>query len=93
MTCRWRQLPGRIPSKEELAARIAQLERCLDAGGCTLLERSELAEGLGGLLKRALQLSAMSRADALDVSMQVGAHSKHHHIEHGCNVSHFMHGG
>ncbi|KAK9842003.1 hypothetical protein WJX81_003691 [Elliptochloris bilobata] len=71
---RWRQLPGRVPSKEELAARIAQLQRCLDAGAGVFLERCELAEGMGGLTSHALRLAAAGRADALEVCMQVNEH-------------------
>lgn len=69
---RWRQLPGRVPGREELAARLAQLLRALDAGRGALAERGELAAGRAALVQRALCLAAGGRADAQELGAQVG---------------------
>eukprot|EP00891_Asterochloris_glomerata_P000195 jgi/Astpho2/195/fgenesh1_pg.00009_%23_1_t len=62
---RWRRLEGKIPDREELCAKISQLEERLHGRREALLEKDLILEELGGLSDRLRSLAAEGREDTL----------------------------
>jgi len=68
---RWRRLEGKIPDKEELVAKINQLEERLNDKKEQLLEKELILEEVSSLAGRLRQQAAEGRADTLELAKRV----------------------
>jgi len=68
---RWRRLEGKIPDKEELTAKINQLEERLNDKKEQLLEKELILEEVSSLADRLRQQAAEGRADTLELAKRV----------------------
>mmetsp|Transcript_41285 Transcript_41285/g.78920 ORF Transcript_41285/g.78920 Transcript_41285/m.78920 type:complete len:923 (-) Transcript_41285:213-2981(-) len=68
---RWRRLEGKIPDKEELTAKIKQLEERLNDKKEQLLEKELVLEEISSLADRLRQQAAEGRSDTLELAKKV----------------------
>jgi len=68
---RWRRLEGKIPDKEELSAKVDQLEERLNDKKEQLLEKELVLEEVSSLSDRLRQQAAEGRADTLELAKRV----------------------
>mmetsp|Transcript_41716 Transcript_41716/g.50580 ORF Transcript_41716/g.50580 Transcript_41716/m.50580 type:complete len:921 (+) Transcript_41716:130-2892(+) len=68
---RWRRLEGKIPDKEELTAKINQLEERLNDKKEQLLEKELVLEEVSSLADRLRQQAAEGRTDTLELAKKV----------------------
>mmetsp|Transcript_45822 Transcript_45822/g.146119 ORF Transcript_45822/g.146119 Transcript_45822/m.146119 type:complete len:925 (-) Transcript_45822:53-2827(-) len=68
---RWRRLPGKIPDKEELNAKINQLQERLNDKKEQLLEKELILEEVSVLSDRLRSQAAEGRADTLQLAKRV----------------------
>lgn len=68
---RWRRLEGKIPDKEELTAKINQLEERLNDKKEQLLEKELVLEEVSSLADRLRQQAAEGRSDTLELAKKV----------------------
>jgi chromosome segregation ATPase len=68
---RWRRLEGKIPSKEELVAKVTQLEERLNDKKEQLLEKELVLEEVSSLADRLRQQAAEGRSDTLELAKKV----------------------
>mmetsp|Transcript_19952 Transcript_19952/g.64959 ORF Transcript_19952/g.64959 Transcript_19952/m.64959 type:complete len:918 (-) Transcript_19952:40-2793(-) len=68
---RWRRLEGKIPDKEELTAKINQLEERLNDKKEQLLEKELVLEEVSSLSDRLRAQAAEGRADTLELAKRV----------------------
>ncbi len=64
-------MEGKIPDREELCAKISQLEERLHGRREALLEKDLILEELGGLSDRLRSLAAEGREDTLCLAQKV----------------------
>ena len=76
---RWRKLPGKVPGKDELRARISYLHDRLDRKEDTLLEKRLILEEIASLSHRLRTQAAEGRQDTLELAQKVCCqpHSPH----------------
>ena len=70
---RWRRLPGKVPGKDELRARISYLLERLDKKEDTLLEKRLILEEIASLSHRLRTQAAEGREDTLELAQKVAA--------------------
>ena len=68
---RWRKLPGKVPGKDELRARISYLHDRLDRKEDTLLEKRLILEEIASLSHRLRTQAAEGRQDTLELAQKV----------------------
>eukprot|EP00873_Tetraselmis_striata_P010499 jgi/Tetstr1/430763/TSEL_020548.t1 len=68
---RWRRLEGKIPTGEELQAKLSQLEERLNDKKEQLLEKELILEEITSLSDRLRQQAAEGRADTLELAKKV----------------------
>mmetsp|Transcript_40583 Transcript_40583/g.90203 ORF Transcript_40583/g.90203 Transcript_40583/m.90203 type:complete len:924 (-) Transcript_40583:938-3709(-) len=68
---RWRLLEGKIPDKEELSAKIQQLEERLNDKKEALLEKELILEEITGLSDKLRAQASEGRADTLELAKKV----------------------
>ncbi|KAL3136211.1 Coiled-coil flagellar protein [Trebouxia sp. C0010 RCD-2024] len=71
-TSRWRRLPGIIPGKDELRAKISQLHERLETKEDSLLEKRLILEEIASLSDRLRYQAADGRQDTLELAQKVG---------------------
>jgi hypothetical protein len=70
---RWRRLPGKIPGKDELRAKISQLHERLDKKDDSLLEKHLILEEIASLSGRLRNQAAEGREDTLELAQKVSS--------------------
>ena len=70
---RWRKLPGKIPGKDELRAKISQLQERVDKKEDSLLEKHLILEEIASLSERLRNQAAEGRQDTLELAQKVRA--------------------
>ncbi|DBB15596.1 TPA: Coiled-coil flagellar protein [Trebouxia sp. C0006] len=68
---RWRRLPGKIPGKDELRAKMSQLHERLDKKEDCLLEKHLILEEIASLSDRLRNQAAEGREDTLELAQKV----------------------
>ncbi|DBA98634.1 TPA: Coiled-coil flagellar protein [Trebouxia sp. C0004] len=68
---RWRRLPGKIPGKDELRARISQLHERLDKKEDSLLDKHLILEEIASLSARLRNQAAEDRENTLELAQKV----------------------
>jgi len=70
---RWRRLPGKIPGKDELRAKMSQLHERLDKKEDSLLEKHLILEEIASLSDRLRNQAAEGREDTLELAQKVSS--------------------